>query len=401
MTNPDEHAVLGASSAARWMHCPGSIRLAAELPEPDDHGSVYAREGTAAHAVAAKCLLNGMDPELYVDQKIEGIRVTGDMAAAIRIYVDKVRLVAQGALHEITDENVECRFDLSPLEPPEPMFGTVDYWQYDELRGKHLWIFDYKHGQGVAVEAEENEQLLFYALGAVLHNRIKPRKITVVIVQPRCAHPMGTVRDWTFNWEHLVAFKERLMVQAYLTREPDAPLAVGDWCKFCPAKAHCPAQYSTAVTVAQSEFADLSETDPLPQPHVMLEEELEAVLDKADMVLDWLHSVQAYAREQLEANKVVEGWKLVAKRANRKWVDEEEVLDFLKTCEGMESDDYTEPPTLLSPAKLERALKRFGFRLPAGLTHRTPSGYNMVREDDPRPAASPQLSAVDEFTTDA
>lgn len=395
------HAVLGASGAKRWMNCPGSVRLSAEVPFSDT-GSVYAREGTAAHAVAEKCLLNGMDPVFYVGQKIEGIKVTREMAAAVSVYVDKVRLIAAGATQEITDENVECRFSLEALDPPEDMFGTVDFWMYDELRGKHLWICDYKHGAGVAVEAVDNPQLMYYALGAVLANAVKPRKITVVIVQPRCAHHDGIVRDWTFDWEDLVAFKEDLMVAAYETEKPDASLAVGDWCRFCPALALCPAQQEFAVAVAQNEFADLDvQDDPLPQPHLLSGDELEVVLDKADYVMAWLRACQRYAQERLEAGeKVVGNYKLVTKRANRKWTDEDEVKDYLATLDGLEPEDYTES-ALLSPAKLEKLLRTFGYDLPEGLTNRTPNGYSMVPVDDPRPEASPQLSAADEFSTEA
>jgi hypothetical protein len=389
------HAVLGASGAKRWMACPGSVRLSAEVPG-GDRGSFYAREGTAAHAVAEKCLINGMMPEFYVGQKIEGVKVTREMAAAVAVYVDKVRLIFGN--DEIEDKHVECRFSLEELDPPEAMFGTVDCWKYDELRGKHLWILDYKHGQGVAVEAVNNVQLMYYALGAVLENRIKPRKITVVIVQPRCAHKDGLVRDWTFDWGDLVKFKDELMVAAYATEAPDAPLAVGDHCRFCPAMALCPAQHDFAIEVAQEEFSVLEEPD-LPAPSTLTEEELGHVLDKADMVLLWLNACKKYATQELECGRPVSGWKLVNKRANRKWNDPDEVIAAVKNL-GLEEVDYTEPSKLLTPNKMEQALKQFGLDLPEGLTNREPSGYNMAREDDPRPAASPQLSAADEFTTE-
>lgn len=390
------HAILGASGAKRWMACPGSVRLSAEVPG-GDKGSFYAREGTAAHAVAEKCLLNGMDPEFYVGQKIEGIKVTREMAAAVSVYVDKVRMIF-GAEEEIEDRHVECRFSLEELDPPEPMFGTVDCWKYDELRGKHLWILDYKHGQGVAVEAEDNVQLMYYALGAVLENRIRPRKITVVIVQPRCSHKDGLVRDWTFNWEDLVDFKDRLMVAAYATEVPDAPLAVGDHCRFCPAVAVCPAQHQYAIEVAQEEFSAIDETT-LPPPEILTDAELGDVLAKADMVLMWLSACKNYAVRQLETSGTVPGWKLVNKRANRKWNSQEEVVATVKGL-GLEEEDYTEPGKLLSPNKMEQRLKQFGLDLPEGLTNRAPSGYNLAPEDDPRPGVSPQLSAADEFATE-
>ena len=42
------HALLGASSSARWIRCPPSARLAAQFP---DTGSAYAAAGTLAHAI--------------------------------------------------------------------------------------------------------------------------------------------------------------------------------------------------------------------------------------------------------------------------------------------------------------------------------------------------------------
>jgi hypothetical protein len=392
------HAILGASAAYRWMACPGSVRLSKEVGF-EDTSSPYAREGTAAHAVAEKCLSSGLDPEFYVGQRIEGIEVTREMASAVRVYVDRVRMVAEAAQ---TDPLVEVRFDLSTggpdgkgLDPPEPMFGTADAVVWDELHGKHLWIMDYKHGQGIAVEAENNPQLQYYALGAVLALGVKPRKVTVVIVQPRATHRDGIIRDWTFEWEDLVAFKERLMVAAYETEKEDAPLAVGPWCKFCPAKAQCPAQYDHAVETAQQEFAvieapdeSLDTTGSLPAPHLLTENELLEVLDKADYVMDWLRSVQKYADEKLESGAELPGWKLVAKRANRKWNNEEDVVSYLKAVPGLEPDDYL-PRKLLSPRQVELLLKRIGADMPGDLTNRDVTGYNRVPADDPREAIAP------------
>ena len=42
------HALLSASSAKKWIHCPPSARLEDSLPEEE---SPYAKEGTLAHAI--------------------------------------------------------------------------------------------------------------------------------------------------------------------------------------------------------------------------------------------------------------------------------------------------------------------------------------------------------------
>ena len=388
MTGPDKaHAVLGASGAKRWMTCPGSVRLSAEI-EYKDTSSEYAREGTAAHAVAEKALLNNMDPEFYVGQKFEGVKVDRDMAAAVRVYVEKVRMVARSCgTHglQIGEDHVETQFDLSALSPPGDMFGTVDFWEFDD-KTDHLWIVDYKHGRGVAVEAEENPQLMYYALGAVVATRHKPKKITIVIVQPRCAHPDGIVRDYTFDYTRLQAFTKELMDAAHATTAPDAPLVMdADACRWCPAKAHCPLQHENAVVLAQEEFS-VMEPGTLPVPESLTEEELETVLDKADMVLDWLNAVKKHAKDKLQHSAPVEGWKLVWKSAHRKWIDEDEVLEMLQNIEGIDLDDFV---AVVSPAQVEKRLRRYGEDLPEGLTHKKPSGYNMVRADDPRDGVVP------------
>lgn len=44
------HALLSASSSRRWLNCTPSARLEQQFPA--DVGSIYAEEGTAAHALA-------------------------------------------------------------------------------------------------------------------------------------------------------------------------------------------------------------------------------------------------------------------------------------------------------------------------------------------------------------
>lgn len=391
MTGPlPQHAILGASGAVRWMTCAGSVRLAEQV-EHKDTGSEYAREGTCAHAIGERSLLDGMEPEYYIGMKFEGVKVDRDMAVAVREYVEKVKLVAASCGTKIGPEHVETQFNLEKLNPPQPMFGTVDYWDFNP-ETKHLWILDYKHGQGVAVEAEENPQLMYYALGAVLATGIRPDKITVTIVQPRCYHEDGTVRDYTFDYDRLKSFTKELMAAAHATEEPDAPLVMSEaGCRWCPAKAQCPLQHETAVAVAQQEF-DVVEADTLPVPETLTEEQVELVLDKADTVISWLNAVKKHTKDKLERSQSVDGWKLVWKSANRKWVDEEEVVQILKGIEGLDLDDFV---SVVSPAQVEKRLKRYGAQLPEGLTHKKPSGYNMVRATDKRDAVVPG----DEFDT--
>lgn len=388
---PKRHARLGASKSERWMNCPGSV--ASEEKVPASAGSSpYAREGTAAHEVAEMALNSGKDAIDFIGEMIvveeHPIEVTEEMCDAVQVFLSHVRKVARGG-----QLMVEQKFDLSPLKPPDEMFGTSDavIWKH---RTKHLIVCDYKHGRGVAVDATENTQLAMYGIGSVLMLGKKPKKITLTIVQPRASHPEGAVRSHDYTYEELVAFKKRLFEAAAETKKPNARLQVGDWCRFCRAQPICPAQHSMAVTVAQTEF-DVMEAEPqLPSPEVLSDEQVAAILHHIPNLKAWLSSIEAYVHGRISQGEEFPGYKLVAKRATRKWKNPDEALRELKKHLGEQA--YKKTP--LSPAQAEKALKGVGKRLKEDLFEKKSSGANLVPESDPRPALVG--AAADDFTTE-
>lgn len=382
------HSILGASKAKQWIKCPGSIALAEAMPEYDTT-TAYAAEGTVAHELAELALREHVDPLMYVGKRIDGIRVTKEMALAVGMYVDKVNALAEGFGVE---PQLEVRFSLDRLNPPVPMFGTGDCVIMD-AKHNHMHVLDYKHGRGVVVEAEKNPQLMYYALGAVLELEVKPDKITTWIVQPRAEHRDGTVRDYTFTWEELVEFRHMLLDAARRTQEPDAPLAVGDWCRFCPAKALCPAQKEYAVTVAQDMF-EVDAPPELPAPDMLTEDELTTVLDHANMIEGWFRACRAFVQEKLENGEEHTGYKLVPKRAQRKWKDEAEAQEVLREL-GIEGHDLIVTSTI-SPAQAEKLLRREGVEVPPHLIVKESSGNTLAPDSDPRDA----VDATELFTVE-
>lgn len=372
------HSVLGASASHRWMACPGSVRLSADIPEgpPSEH----ALEGTAAHELAETCLNSGKDAVALACNKWPV-----EMTSYVQVYLDHVR-AQPGTLY------VEQRFTLERLNPPADMFGTADAVVWDE-DNRRLFVGDLKYGRGVVVEVEENPQLMYYALGAVLALNVRPDEITVCIVQPRADHPDGPIREWTFSWDRLVAFKQELLEKAELAMMDDSPIGpVGEHCKWCRAKAICPAQMSNAVTVAQDEFA-LAPDARLPEPSQLTEDQILLVLDKAKYVEDWFSSIREYVKERLERGEEVPGWKLVDKRASRVWADEAEAEAWLRQRFRV-SDIYTKK--LLSPYQAEQLVKdRPRLEVPEDLIYRKVSGTNLVPESNPKPA----VTAGAEFDT--
>jgi hypothetical protein len=375
------HSILGASGAHRWLACPGSIRLGLTIPDHDTE-TFYAREGTAAHELAEKCLTHGTDPAMYVGQRINRIMVTKEMASAVGVFVDRVRTLAEATGEE---PMIEVKVSLEDLDPPVDMFGTADAVVYDELRGKHLHVLDYKHGQGIVVEPDENPQLLYYALGTVLKLKVKPRKITVWIIQPRAPHPQGMVREWTFEWEELVRFKDELMIGAYKTQEENAPLCVGSWCRFCPAAAICPEQKRHAVATVGDAFLEAEDEEVnLPPPETLDNETINRALLAAPMIEDWFKALRDYTSKRFTAGDPVPGWKLVAKKSPRRWVDHQQTEEYLRGLNLEDEDLFTKK--LISPRQAEIALRREGVEIPRELYTSESRGENLVVESDPRPA---------------
>ncbi|MDE2021066.1 MAG: DUF2800 domain-containing protein, partial [Patescibacteria group bacterium] len=157
------HSPLGASSAERWLHCPGSVTLAKKIVLPDAEESEYAKEGTAAHEAAAFCLKHDFDSWEVIGQDFGGIVCTREMAEALQTYISHVRMLM--AQHWM----IEARIGGDPnTRPHKDFYGTVDFAAYTDRRNEPLHVADYKHGVGISVDAEQNPQLMYYAYG-ILH----------------------------------------------------------------------------------------------------------------------------------------------------------------------------------------------------------------------------------------
>jgi hypothetical protein len=389
------HSELGASKAERWMQCPGSVNAERGLPNTS---SPYAVEGTAAHTLAEKCLRKGIDADVYLDTEIpvevdgetQHIAVTEEMVEAVQVYLDYVRK------RSFTEQRmIEVQFDLAPLNPPEPMFGTADCVVWNTA-DKILEVFDLKYGAGVAVDAKENVQLCYYALGAVVALNKKPVTIRVNIVQPRAAHPEGIIRSFEFDWAYLLEYKKALFEAAVKTQDPEAPRSAGAHCRFCKALAVCPEQRRVAIEVAQSEF-DV-ETPNLPAAANLTSEQIGRILTAAPLIEDWFKAIRSHVTALLDAGQPVEGWKLVPKRASRKWEDEAKAQNILTLMQGVTVDDlFTKK--FVSPAQAEAVLKE--KKIKYDLTPyiiKASSGTNLVPAGDARPALTP--SAQSDFEAD-
>jgi len=377
---PTEHAALGASNAARWINCAGSAKAEEGRTDP---GSKFAAEGTAAHALAERALAHGKPADTWLGTEIDGVPVTDEMCGSVQVYVDLVETLRL----QLDWVAVEKKFDLAPLKPPAPMFGTADFVGG---KGPLLVVADLKFGRGVTVSAEDNHQLRYYALGAWVDLAKRDRAaadavevVRVIVCQPRLldeeGEPLVTSSDIPIA--DLRAWAKMMLEAARATQAPDAPRTAGEWCKFCRAKADCPTFRGVALAVAQVEFADIAEA-PLSPPPVadLTPEQVGAILNAKGILDDWLKAVEAKAFADIEAGMPVPGWALKPKRATRKWRNEEETTEWLEGA-GAEAEDYTETK-LRSPAQIEKLVGK--GKIPEELIVAESSGLTLCRDTDPK-----------------
>ena len=340
-----QHSLLSPSGAHRWMRCPGSIGAESGLP---DTSSKYAAEGTAAHELAAKCLELEANAEAVIGDTmtVDGydFTVTADMAHHVNDYCKLVREYAEGG-----QLLVEKRVNFSEAIGVPDSTGTSDAIV---IHPDRLTVIDLKYGMGVKVDATENEQLQLYALGALHDYGMMGdfTEIVMVVHQPRLNH----VSEWSIPVEKLEEFREaaRLAaIEALDNREPR--LNPGEkQCRFCKAKATCPAlkaEISDAIggIATPADFADLA---------VAEEDDVSRAMARVELVEQWCKAIRAEVERRLFAGEPVAGFKLVeGRRGNRAWSDEAAVEKLFKSFRLKQEEMYDFK--LISPTKAEKILK--------------------------------------------
>lgn len=411
------HAQKGASSASRWIACPGSVREIASLPEPEqDGGSIYAKEGTAAHFLAETCLIKGHDPleydQLWIsdfgvitdsadqpDDPGTWFQITDEMVDAVQLYVDTVS--------EYRKRFKVCDVMYEQIVFPVPgreddMYGTADCIIHQP--GGELIVIDFKYGKGLVVEVDYNDQIMYYGLGAMraVGGPDDLEKVTLVVVQPRARHEEGPVRTWETAPEDLARFEGTLEAAANQADRPNAPLNPGKHCReyFCPAAPRCPALTAEIVAQVPDDLDDVEE----PSAHVRLPdpndpEELSKALKVASLAEFWAREVVAMAIAAAEGGTRIPGFKLVRGRSQRRWKDEADVERRLKNKAGVSVNDIYKK-TLQTPAQLEKNPK-IGKKWVEKLVVKPPGKTTIAPVSDPREAVQPTIAAVSVIEDDS
>jgi hypothetical protein len=365
-----EHSVLGASAAHRWMNCPGSIGLIAKLR--GDGSQMYeageaAALGTAAHTLAAACLTGGKEPWEFMGSKIDKFVVDMDMAQAVTVYVEHCRAVDNEA--DIYFTEVPLRSD---RKGEEDAFGTADHLAY--RMGEWIRIPDYKHGAGLVVEPTYPQSKYYAALAYMrrpewMRGDREPKFIHTDIVQPRIPHPGGPIRTATYTPAFLMNWWDGEVVPAMAaTRDPNALLHVGKWCKFCPARGHCPALKKEVMT-----FSAVGTT-----PAYLTDEELGDLMVKCRAIKAYFENdLQPEAFARALQGKTIRHFKVVHKIAQRAWKDGSEAA-LVRTF-GQEA---YEPQKLRSPARIEKLIGGQDFVVEHAYKPQT--GLTLAPEEDKR-----------------
>ncbi len=364
---PNKHALLSASSSHRWLNCNPSARLEQEFA---DRKSEAAAEGTAAHALCEHKLRRALkqqskkpiskydceEMDTHTDAYVQFILET--IAEAEQICKDPLVLIEQ-------------RLDFSCYVPEG--FGTGDCVI---IADRDLYIIDFKYGQGVVVNAEENPQMMLYALGALrIYDKLYDiQQAHMTVFQPRRENfstwtiPVTTLNTWA---------EDELKPKALLAYEGKGDYSPGPWCTFCRASVKCRARTAEKLELARHEFAT---------PPLLTDEEIENILGKLDDLCKWANELIAYAQDAaLNHGKQWNGFKVVEGRSNRKYIDEDAVTEAANIA-GYH-DIFKK--SLLPITEMEKLMGRQEFHTILGdLVYKPPGKPTLVPVSDKRPALS-------------
>jgi hypothetical protein len=346
------------------------VREAANTVSADSEAS---RKGTATHEVM-KLLLDGAEvPSVAAN----GFVITAEMATMALDAVVWVRKYLHGKrAHTLMAEE---RVEIGPFFGLDQgiFYGTADVLA---MADNELLVFDLKTGY-VNVQAEENPQLLAYAIGASEELGWLFDTVRMVIFQPSA----GGAVEWVLSKADLIARAQRMRPAVALALTEDAPYKpTEEGCRYCPAAGVCKALQAESLALAQREFTDVDAFVNHLTP-----EELSVILAKADLIETAVKAAREHALKLLQTGQPVPGWKMVAGRKNRIWREGVEsfvvaTLDVL----GYERDQIA-PRKLLSPAQVEKLLKN--KEVVAGFVE-TPAGNPVLApESDKRPALAGQV----------
>lgn len=407
--SPDEHSdVVGGSSAARILNCPGSYQLKKLLP-PDESTNAAAERGTALHeAIAFHLDKEAAFLDDLIGMTFNGIVITRDMfnealVPAMRAFDHFAALCEHEGGFEF---DIETRLAFKDIPGA---FGTGDIIGRTARRSV---VWDWKFGYA-PVEARDNAQGKFYAYAGLctmpdLFEDDPDWPVEIIICQPEVHRDWDTGYDrWSTTVGELRVFRDQL-VRAVTEAQSDNPTRKrGSWCAFQNCRAVC--DLHTRPLAKLAALADVPVNDDqitalldVGTTDFDLAQRYADALDLIELVEPVFGEIRKQAHAYMEAGGTVHGRKLVPKRANRSWVDEGKADRMLGRM-GLSKADRT-VTKLLSPAQSEAALKAAGVKLSEkqkeafkAACPAVSSGTTVAAWDDPRPEVTNPADRIAEL----
>lgn len=369
---PGTHALLSASSSARWLNCPPSAKLNAGA---DDKESSYAAEGTLAHAMCEIKLRGYISaiPKRSTTAKLKKLKsdplYQPEMDGYTEEYLDYIKKIATSFSGPPTIR-VEEQVDYSTFAPEGS--GTADCLI---LFGDELHVIDFKYGKGVLVSPEDNPQLKLYALGAISKFGLiySFNKVTLHIVQPR----LSNIDDWSISTADLLAWGFSIQPTAQLAFTGQGEFKSGEHCRFCKVAATCKKRAADNLALAQYEFRK-PDNDPTATDPMLNDTELAEALTKGAQLVAWYEDLKEYALAKILDGGELSGWKAVEGRGTRAFINPDDVPKRLESIG--QSSDLAYERKVLSPAALEKLLGKKVF---------TDSFSDLVEKSKGKPALAP------------
>ena len=391
---PGEHAILSPSSAERWISCPASVQLS-EKYRREETDSIFAREGTAAHALAE---LHGRLAFGYISEDefeagavrweeefgdVFGPPTNSDREEMFEHARDYVRVV-QNLASRYRHSSVHFEERLATGVPQS--WGTSDAVIVSPLA---VHIVDFKYGKGVRVEAAGNPQLRLYAAGALdtYGDLLGDTEIVALTVhQPRLDH----TDTEELSPDELRAWREEVVIPAAklalgpIEKAPFGPSETA--CRWCPLAGACR---------ARAEY--IAETDFGVEADVLDDAEIAEILPRLTDIQRWVEDVKKEALQRAYTEgREIPGHKVILRGGRRIIKDQPYAIQKMIDA-GWEAEQVADLRTK-SLAVLEKLLGRDGFAEILGdLITRTEGKPAVVPESDSGVAVTAESRAAEDF----
>lgn len=379
------HAVLSASASSRWLACTPSAQLEATFPNTT---SSYAEEGTLAHEIAElklrKYYLEPMSPKKFstrMNKLKKNELYQPEMDGYTDTYVEYLQKITLGYDGQ-SYVAIEKKVDFNTFVPDG--FGTVDGLI---IAGNDMYITDLKYGKGVQISAENNTQMMLYALGALMEYSFlyAIKNVHMAIIQPR----LDNVSEFLMTVEDLLAWGESIKETARKAYAGEGEFTPGNHCKFCKAKATCRAR--------AEQYKNIAEYTQIKKPPLLSNDEVGDYLSLVKDVEAWAKALKDYALDECLKGADIKGWKAVEGRASRDYADMDAAFAYLKD-KGVDEAILFEKKPLTVPA-VEKLLGKKDYRElldEKGFIRHVPGKPTLVPKSDKRKAYTPP-SAEDVF----